>query len=77
MYGNDRNAYKTLFGKRERKRPPGRPRLRWKGNITMDVKYMRCECAYWILMAWSRNQWWALVNKIINEECGFLSCNFM
>jgi hypothetical protein len=28
-----RNAYKTLAGKPERKRPLGRPRRRWENNI--------------------------------------------
>jgi hypothetical protein len=27
------NAYKILVGKPEGKRPPGRPRRRWKDNI--------------------------------------------
>jgi hypothetical protein len=75
--GVTRNADKTVSGKLERRRPCGRPRLRWKGNITMDVKYMRCECVCWILMAWSRNQWWALVNTIINEELGFPDCDVL
>jgi hypothetical protein len=69
MYGIDEKCSQNLFGKPERKRPCGRPRHRWKGNLTMDVKYMRGEHAYW-----SRNQWWALVNTIINEEYGFLGC---
>jgi hypothetical protein len=43
----------------------------------MDVKYMGYECAYWILIAWSRNQWWALVNTVINDECCFLGCGIL
>jgi hypothetical protein len=31
-----RNAYKILVGKPDRKRPPGRPRLRRENNIKMD-----------------------------------------
>ena len=34
----DRNAFKILTGKRMGKRPLGRPRRRWEGNIRMDLK---------------------------------------
>jgi hypothetical protein len=32
-----RNAYGLLVGKPEEKRPLGRPRRRWVGNIRMDL----------------------------------------
>jgi hypothetical protein len=32
------NAYNILFGKGERNRPFGRPRLRWENNIRMDLR---------------------------------------
>jgi hypothetical protein len=32
--GEKRNAYRTLGGKPEGKRPLGRPRCRWVDNIT-------------------------------------------
>jgi hypothetical protein len=35
--GKKRNAYRLLVGKPEGKRPQGRPRRRWVGNIRMDV----------------------------------------
>jgi hypothetical protein len=35
--GEKRNAYRLLVGKPERKRPLGRPRLRWVDNIRMDL----------------------------------------
>jgi hypothetical protein len=35
-YGAKRNAYRDLVGKPEGKKPLGRPRLRWKADITMD-----------------------------------------
>jgi len=31
-----RGVYRVLVGKPEGKRPLGRPRLRWEGNINMD-----------------------------------------
>jgi hypothetical protein len=36
--GEMRNEYKILVGKLERKKPLGRPRCRWKGNIKMDLR---------------------------------------
>jgi hypothetical protein len=36
--GENRNAYKRLVGKPERKRPLGRPRRRWVDNIKMDLR---------------------------------------
>ena len=33
-----RNAYSVLVGKPEEKRPLGRTRHRWEGNIKMDFK---------------------------------------
>jgi hypothetical protein len=33
-----RNAYRFLMRKPERKRPYGRPRLRWENNIQMHIK---------------------------------------
>jgi hypothetical protein len=34
----NRNAYRALFGKPERRRLFGRSRLIWKGNIKVDLK---------------------------------------
>jgi hypothetical protein len=36
--GENRNAYRILVGKPEGKRPVGRPRYRWMGNIKMDLR---------------------------------------
>jgi hypothetical protein len=36
--GETRNAYRILVGKREGKRPLGRPRRRWVDNIKMDLR---------------------------------------
>jgi hypothetical protein len=37
--GERRDVYRVLIGKPEGKRPLGRPRLRWDGNIKMDLKW--------------------------------------
>jgi hypothetical protein len=36
--GEKRNAYRILVGKPEGRRPLGRPRRRWVGNIKMDLR---------------------------------------
>jgi hypothetical protein len=33
-----RNAYRILVGKPERKRPLGKPRLRWVHNVKMGLR---------------------------------------
>ena len=34
---DNRDAYRVLVGKPERRRPLGRPRRRWEGNIKVDL----------------------------------------
>jgi len=36
-----RNAHKILADKPEGKRPLGKPRRRWEGNVRMDVREIR------------------------------------
>jgi hypothetical protein len=36
--GEKRNAYRILVGKPEGKKPLGRPRRRWEGNIKMYLR---------------------------------------
>jgi hypothetical protein len=48
--GEKRNAYRILLGIPERKRPLGRPRRRWVGNIKMDLR----DGMVWIGSIWLR-----------------------
>jgi hypothetical protein len=36
--GEGRGAYRVLVGRREGRRPLGRPRLKWEDNIKMDLQ---------------------------------------
>jgi hypothetical protein len=45
-----RNSY-ILVGKREGKRPLGRPRRRWENNIKVNLKEIGLEGMDWIHMA--------------------------
>jgi len=41
--GDMRNTYKILVGKRDGKRPLGRPRRIWEDNIRMNLKETGCK----------------------------------
>jgi hypothetical protein len=61
-----RGVYMILVGKPEGKRPLGRPRLRWKDNIKMDLQEVGCGGMDWMGLAQDRDRWWALVNAVMN-----------
>ena len=47
----------VLIGKPTGKRPLGRPRRRWEGNIRMDLKEIGINTRNWIDSAQDRNYW--------------------
>jgi hypothetical protein len=59
--GRKRNVYRLLIGKLERKRPLGRPRRRWIGNIKIGLNVVD-----WIGLAQDRYRWRALMNAVMN-----------
>jgi hypothetical protein len=59
--GAKRNAYGILVGKPEGKRPLGRPRRKWVDNVKMDLRDIG-----WDGVAQERDQWKALVKKVMN-----------
>jgi hypothetical protein len=61
-----RNAYRILVGKPEGKRPLGRPRRKWDGNIRVDLREIGWGGMDWIDVAQDRNQWRALVNTVMS-----------
>jgi hypothetical protein len=54
--------------KAEGKRLLGRPRLRWRDNIKMDLRKMRWGGMDWISLAEDRDQWRAPVNTLMNLQ---------
>jgi hypothetical protein len=63
--GEKRNAYRILVGKPERKRPLGRPRCRWVGNVKMNLREIGWGGMDWIDLAQDRDHWMALVNTVM------------
>jgi hypothetical protein len=66
--GEKRNASKVLVGRPERNRPLQRPRRRWEDNIKMDLREIGWSSVDWIDLAQGRDQWWALVNMVMNPR---------
>jgi len=64
--GKMRNAYKILVRKLIGKKPLRRPRHRWEGNIRMDLRETGWEGVDWMHLAQDRDQWWTLVNMVMN-----------
>jgi hypothetical protein len=60
--GKIRNEYKVLVGKPGGKRPLGKFRLRWEGNIKMHLMEVGWEDVGWIRLTEGRVQWRAVVN---------------
>jgi hypothetical protein len=64
--GERRGVYRVSVGKREGKRPLGRPRHRWEDNIKMDLQEVGCRGMDWIELAQDRDRWWVLVNVVMS-----------
>jgi hypothetical protein len=60
------HEYKNFGGKLERKRPLGRRKRRGEDNIRMDLLEVGCEGVEWMHLAVVRDQWWALMNTVMN-----------
>jgi hypothetical protein len=66
--GAKRNAYEILVGKPEGNRPLEKPRRRWVDNIKTDVREIGWVGVDWINMVQDRDQWRALVNRVLNLQ---------
>jgi hypothetical protein len=66
--GKKRNAYRTLVGNPEDKRPLERPRRRWVDKIKIDLREIGWHGMDWIDLAQDRDQWRAHVNVVMNLQ---------
>jgi hypothetical protein len=64
--GAKRNAYRILVGKPEGKILLGGQRRRWVDNTKMDLREIRWGRMDLIDLDQDRDQWKALVNKVMN-----------
>jgi len=62
----ERRVHRVLVGKPEGRRPLGRPRRRWVGNISMDLQEVGCRYMDWIGLAQDRDRWRTLVSAVMN-----------
>jgi hypothetical protein len=63
-----------LVGKPGRRRPPGRPRRRWKDNIVRYLRKIGWKCVDYMHPAEERNKWPALVNTVMNLRVPWSDC---
>ena len=64
--GEGRGVYRVLVGKPEGKRPLGRPRRRWEGNIKIGLQAVGCGDMDWIELAQDTDGWRAFVTAVMN-----------
>jgi hypothetical protein len=59
-------VYEILIGKPKKKRPLERCISRWVDNIKMNLPVVGCEDVDLIHLVQDRDQWWAVVNTVMN-----------
>jgi len=64
--GEERGVYGVLVGKPEGRRPLGRLRRRWVGNIRTDLQELGSGYVDWIGLAQDRDRWRTLVSAVMN-----------
>jgi len=76
-YGWGEGVNRVLVGKREGRRPLGRPRRRWVDNIRIDLQDVGCGYMDWIGLAQDRESWRTLVSVVMNLRVPWNAWNFL
>ena len=61
-----RGVHKVLVGKRDGKRPLGRPISRWENYIEIVLEGVGMGCGDWMELAQDRDRWRPLVSTVMN-----------
>jgi len=61
-----RGVYRVLGGKPEEKRPLGKPRRRWEGDIKMYLQEVGCGGMDWMELVQDRETRRALVSAVMD-----------
>jgi hypothetical protein len=64
--GEERGVHGVLVGRPEGKRPLGRPRRRWEGNIKMVLQEVGGGCGDWMELSQDRDRWRAVASAVMN-----------
>jgi len=64
--GEERGVCRVLVGKPEGKRPLGRPRRRWVGNVKMNLQEVGCGYMDWIGLAQDKDRGRTRVSAVMN-----------
>jgi hypothetical protein len=67
-HGEKKNPHRILVGNLEGKRPERRSRCRWEDNIKLDLRETGWGVMDWTDLAQDRDQWWAIVNMVMNLQ---------
>ena len=76
-YGWGEGVYRDLVGKPEGRRPMGKPRRRWVGNIRTDLQEVGCGYMDWIWLAQNRDRWRTVVSAVMNLRVSLNAGNFL
>jgi hypothetical protein len=60
------NDYRIMVRKPEGNRQLGKPKYRWEDNIKMGLREIGWDVMDSIDMAQDTDQWWVLVNTVMN-----------
>jgi hypothetical protein len=72
-----RGVNRIFMGNPKGKKPLGKSRRGWEGNIKMKLQAMRCEGMDVIELAQDRDRWRAFVNAIMNLQVPYSTGKFL